>query len=165
LNSLLTGKPMGFGVWAGPCKGGRMKKEVLIRIKGRQYDKDDSEEIEVLTVGTHYEKDGSHYLVYEEAIEGLATPLRNMIKVSGNGERIKVSKRGVVETQMIFSMGEKNQSIYHTPYGDMCIGTEVEEMTSEITDNRIFLSVTYVMEVNYVYVAHNTLTVEATEKK
>lgn len=142
-----------------------MKKEVLIRVNGRQYDEEDSEEIEVLTVGSCYNRKGNYYISYEEVIDNFSQPLKNTIKIYENGTKIRITKKGIIETQMVFVLNEKNQFIYHTPYGDMCIGTYVEELTSEITENRLFFSITYAMEVNYMYVAHNTLTIEVTEKK
>lgn len=142
-----------------------MKKDVLIRVKGRQYDGDDSEEMEILTVGTCYEKNKSYYIIYEEILDGFDVSLKNVIKVSKDGSRIQVTKKGAIDTNMVFVPNEKSQFLYHTPYGDICIGTNVEDMASEITETRLFFSVTYSMEVNYTYVAHNVLTIEVTEKK
>ena len=61
-------------------------------------------------------------------------------------------------------LGKSNQFVYTTPYGQISVGTKVEELECEITEERIFFSATYAMEVNYEYVAHNLIRVEAVNR-
>ena len=54
-----------------------MTKEVLLTISGLHYDTfpgeeyNESEPIEVITPATYYLKNGKHYVVYDEMVEGM----------------------------------------------------------------------------------------------
>ena len=54
-----------------------MTKEVLLTIKGLQFTTDAGEEengspepMEVITAGNYYKKNGKHYIMYDEVMEG-----------------------------------------------------------------------------------------------
>ena len=48
-----------------------MTKEVMVSIKGLQFDQGaDSEEIETIQWGQYYKKNDTHYVIYEEVMEG-----------------------------------------------------------------------------------------------
>ena len=58
-----------------------MTKDVLIAIKGMQFEgATDPEEIEVIQRGQYYERNGSHYLLYDEPVEGSSDIIKNRIK-------------------------------------------------------------------------------------
>lgn len=60
-----------------------MTKEVLIHMKGLQTlgGLEESEEpVEMMTVGEYYFRNGAHYLLYEENMEGFQEPTHNMIR-------------------------------------------------------------------------------------
>ena len=59
-----------------------MTKEVMLTIRGLQFDQGpDSEEIETVQWGKYYKKDGTHYIIYDEMMEGFEEPVRNIIKI------------------------------------------------------------------------------------
>ena len=49
-----------------------MTKEVIITIRGLQFiqSEEDMEPVEVVTPGEYYKKNGQHYLLFVEAVEG-----------------------------------------------------------------------------------------------
>ena len=58
-----------------------MTKDVLIAIRGMQFEgAEDPESIEVIQKGQYYQRNGSHYLVYEEPVEGTNDVILNRIK-------------------------------------------------------------------------------------
>ena len=70
-----------------------MTKDVLVSISGKHIDimnepaqgfetGDDS--IEVVTPANYYCKNGKHYIIYDEVLEGMAGTIRNKIKITGN---------------------------------------------------------------------------------
>ena len=141
-----------------------MEKEIIVRVLGRQYDGEDADEMEVVTTGIYHQKNGNHYIFYKEMIEGFEEPTRNTIKIMDGGKRVRITKKGVINAQINLEQGKSNQFVYTTPYGQISVGTKVEELECEITEERIFFSATYAMEVNYEYVAHNLIRVEAVNR-
>ena len=45
---------------------------------------DENEAIEVVTPATYYLKNGKHYIVYEEVVEGTSGVIKNRIKINGD---------------------------------------------------------------------------------
>ena len=88
-----------------------MTKEVLISIKGLQFEgpmNDRHEQVELIVAGSYYFKNGVHYLMYDEQMEGFPEPSRTMIRISP--ERVEMSKSGGFAVSMIFIEGQKNMS-------------------------------------------------------
>ena len=95
-----------------------MTKEVLIHIRGLHTpgESDGQEEpLELITPGEYYYRNKTHYLLYDEVMEGFTEPTHNMIKIRPG--LMEVRKRGVVNVQMIFEKDKKNLTCYHTPFG------------------------------------------------
>ncbi len=66
-----------------------MKKDVLISITGLHYgdwnaDGEEAEPIEVITPATYYLKNGKHYVIYDEIVEGMPGSIRNTVKITGD---------------------------------------------------------------------------------
>ena len=94
-----------------------MTKEVLIHIRGLHTPEGETgeEPLELITTGEYYFRNNTHYLLYEEMMEGFTEPAHNMIKVRPG--LMEVRKKGVVNVQMIFEKDKKNLAIYKTPFG------------------------------------------------
>ena len=68
-----------------------MTKDVLVSISGMheeivavtpEVEDDENEAIEVVTPATYYLKNGKHYIVYEEVVEGTSGVIKNRIKIN-----------------------------------------------------------------------------------
>lgn len=101
-----------------------MTKEVLIHIISRQSLRDaqghrlEAEEpVELITTGEYYYRNNTHYLLYEETIEGYREPTHNMLKLRPG--MMEVRKKGVINVQMVFEPDKKTVAYYRTPYGTM----------------------------------------------
>ena len=61
-----------------------MTKEVMVTIAGLQAigeDSEDQDAIELVHIGEYYKKNGNHYILFDEMMEGMAEPVRNIIKI------------------------------------------------------------------------------------
>lgn len=134
-----------------------MTKDVLVSISGKHIDimedptrgyetGDDS--IEVVTPANYYCKNGKHYIIYDEVLEGMAGTIRNKIKITGT-ESIEIMKSGVSSSHMIFEKNKKNQTYYRTPYGQMLIGVNTKNMEVCVDDDRINVRLDYELDVNH----------------
>lgn len=129
-----------------------MTKEILISVKGLQFGEEEHEdELESITSGTYYLKNGSHYVLYEEAMEGFEETSKNMLKFKQH--EMSLTKKGLVNVQMIFQENRKNMSSYHTPYGDIMIGIDTRTVEVKESEEEIRLQVDYALEVNYQHFA------------
>ena len=108
-----------------------MTTEVLIHIKTQQILKDRAADetddvIELMVSGEYSFRNGTHYLLYEETMEGFTEPTKNLVKVRSN--YMEVRKKGTVNVTMTFETGKKHTALYKTPFGIL----EMEFDTSKV---------------------------------
>ena len=140
-----------------------MTKEVLLSIKGLQFEGgEDSDKIEVITVANFYQKNQHYYFVFDEMMEGFQEPVKNILKF--NSKELIMNKGGLIKTVMLFEKGKKNTASYRTPYGELLIAIDTDEIELEISEERIKLYIKYALEVNYEHLANCTIQMVATSK-
>ena len=134
-----------------------MKKDVLVSISGKHIDimedpvqgrEQGDDAIEVVTPASYYCKNGKHYIIYDEVLEGMAGTIRNKIKITGT-DSIEIMKSGASSSHMIFEKNRKNQTYYRTPYGQLLIGVNTKNMEVSVDDDRINVLVDYELDVNH----------------
>ncbi len=128
-----------------------MTKDVLISLRGLQFDQSDSdvEKIETIMPGSYYEKNGSHYVLYDEIMEGFSEPVKNRIKFGEHA--LELTRSGAVNVHMIFEENRKNMTSYNTPYGNILIGIDTRKIHITQESDRIVVDVDYALDVNYEY--------------
>lgn len=130
-----------------------MTKNVLITISGLHYDEDvmlqeeETEPIEVISPAVYYFKNGKHYIIYEELVEGIPGTIKNKIKIK-EGEMLEVVKSGITNTRMLFEKGKINVIQYETPYGEIMVGTYTRDLDVNVEENRIDVYVRYSLDVS-----------------
>lgn len=131
-----------------------MTKDVLVSISGLHMDalsgmlNGDDEAIEVVTPGNYYCKNGKHYVIYDEVMEGMHGIIKNRIKITGT-DSVEIMKTGLSNTHMVFERNKKNITYYQTPYGQMLIGVKTRNMEINVTEENIDVSVDYELDINY----------------
>ena len=129
-----------------------MTKDVLIAIKGLQYDgSEEDTEIETVTAAEYYKKNNSHYVIYEESFEGFEGTTKNVIKFKDNS--LDLTKKGLVNVHMMFEENKKNMTNYSTPYGDILIGIDARKIRMREEEEKIHVDVEYALEINYEHLA------------
>ena len=56
-----------------------MTKDVLITIRGVHTMDEEDNDVEMIVRGDYYQKNGKHYVLYEELLEGFKEPVKNII--------------------------------------------------------------------------------------
>jgi len=129
-----------------------MTKEVLLAIRGLQFDvMAEESDIETVTAAQYYKKNNSHYVIYEEAMEGLEGTTKNVIKFGENS--VDLLKKGLINVHMIFEENRKNMTSYSTPFGDILIGINASKIRMKEELKHIQVDVDYALEVNYEHLA------------
>jgi uncharacterized beta-barrel protein YwiB (DUF1934 family) len=59
-----------------------MTKDVLITIRGVHTMDEEDNDVEMIVRGDYYQKNGKHYVLYEELLEGFKEPVKNIIKIT-----------------------------------------------------------------------------------
>ena len=129
-----------------------MTEDIIVSVKGlHTMENVDEEEIEVISAGKYYFRNGKHYILYEEMTEGSNEAIRNRITLKDG--ILEVQKKGPVSSKMVFERGKKNMSWYNTPFGNLLAGVDVVSMEVTEEENLLEAVVQYDLEVNYERVA------------
>ncbi|MBQ7360270.1 MAG: DUF1934 domain-containing protein [Lachnospiraceae bacterium] len=129
-----------------------MTKDVLVTIKGMQFDGESGDTIETVNFAQYYLKNDGHYVIYDEVTEGESQTTKNILKLKG--KLFELTKRGLVNVHMIFEEGQKTMTNYSTPFGDILMGMDTRkvEMT-QVNEKKLQVQVEYALEVNYEFLA------------
>ena len=137
-----------------------MTREVLLKVQGLQIAPgEESEAIEVIAPGEYYFRNGKHYFLYDEVMEGQEESTRNIIKV--RNDYMELTKKGVVNVHMVFEKNKQNVTYYYTPYGGLQIGIDAERVSVDERDEEIQVEVLYGLDINNEYLANCRITLTA----
>ncbi len=107
-----------------------MTKDVLITISGSQVIDGEAGEIEMITIGAHYQKNGKHYVRYEEVMEGFDGVIKNTIKIWPDCMDI------------------------------MKTGLDTKEISLDETDDSLKVQVRYLLDIDDAHIAECNITVD-----
>lgn len=126
-------------------KGGNMTKEVELMIKGVQkYADHVDDDLQTRAKGEYYYRNGSHYILYEEHNEGFTEITQSMLKLKDGV--LEMTRKGLVNTSMVFEKGKETVSTYKTPFGEMLLGIRTKELQLIEAEDRIQIKVSYALE-------------------
>lgn len=106
-----------------------MKKKVRLTLISRQRDEAGQENVTELSADAeYYERNGSHYILYEE--NGTDTGIIQSVIKLKNG-LLELTRKGDVNTRMIFEEGREHVADYITPLGTLQLGIATSGMCSK----------------------------------
>lgn len=140
-----------------------MTKDVLVTIQGLQFAAEEgSENLETTTRADYYKKNNMHYLMYEEIMEGFSEKVKSMVKF--DDKAMSLTKKGLVNTHLVFEENKKNITNYQTPYGDIFVGIDTKQVQMREEEDRIQVKIDYELEINYEHLADCVITMDICSK-
>ena len=106
------------------------KQPVIVEICNQQWIDGAPEKIEMTVTGFIYAEETQltiEYTEYDEENQKTETTVHCQ-----NHKFVSVTRRGAMESQMLFQQGRRNTSVYSTPYGDMQIGMYTKKVQCDI---------------------------------
>lgn len=140
-------------------------KDITLKITGKQYSEEQGEDqMEFVTEGKLYERNGALYLIYEESEFSGMPGCKTSLKMTPESIRMKRIGGTSFGMDFVFEKGKRFQSSYKTPYGifDMEVLTNkiVNNMTPEGTGD-IFID--YHVSLSGMTDSRNCLSIEVTQ--
>lgn len=138
-----------------------MTKEVIVSLSGLQMavndmESNDDEPIEIVSAGTYFFKNGTHYLFFEEVAEGIPGVTKTQIRLKNN-DTLEVIKKGVSNMHMVFEKNKNNRCFYRTPFGELNLGICTNTIFLEESEDNINIRAEYALDVNYEPLADCTI--------
>lgn len=107
-------------------------KDITIRITGKQcFDGKEEDQMEFVTDGKLYDRNGYTYVVYDETEVSGLTGSKTTLRVKGETVKMKRSGEDGYGTELYFEPGKRFSSSYETPFG--VLGLEV--LTKSVINN------------------------------
>ncbi|MBS6396279.1 MAG: DUF1934 domain-containing protein [Clostridiales bacterium] len=123
-----------------------MTKEVMVTISGLQIAEAEQDTVELVHIGEYYERNGTHYIFFDELLEGIPEPVKNVIKIKDRC--LEVQKKGPVVTKLVFEEGKSQRSTYTIPFGSFLIETSTNSVQVHQGEERLEAAVAYGLEIN-----------------
>jgi uncharacterized beta-barrel protein YwiB (DUF1934 family) len=146
-------------------------KDVLISIQGLQFagsevgaaaNDEELDKIETICTGEYYYRNNAHFIVYEELDEESGESVKNMIKL--RDKEFTLTKKGIVNIQMVFSQGKKTMAEYFTPYGSLMIALDTKCVECREEADSLYIHIGYGLEANYQFIADCNITIDIKSK-
>ena len=137
-----------------------MTKDILISIKGLQFESGNDEAVEMIAPGEYYLRNGKHYVLYEEMAEGMDGShdiSKNTLKISK--DTVEIMKKGGSNVHLIFQENQKNMTYYTTPFGQLLISIFTNHITIKEKEEVIEVKLRYDLEINQSYVSDCEITI------
>lgn len=135
-----------------------MTKDIILAISGLHDTEGEADApIETLTPGQYYMKNGKHYVVYDEILDGIEGTLKSTIKFTEN--QVELIRSGAASARMVFQPGHEHMVIYQTPMGPLSISLYTEEIDAQIEEDRISLGIEYSLKTEGVVVSESAVNI------
>ena len=123
-----------------------MNREVELVLSGLHASgqEQESEAVETVQPAQYFKRNDSHYLLYEEDIEGFDGACKSRIKFRDN--LLELTRQGAVEMHMIFEENKRHVVPYNTPYGQLMLGIETRRVQVEEQEDQIRVTVEYTLD-------------------
>ncbi len=123
-----------------------MKKEVMLKLTGRQTYLDQEPEIIELTTEGFMEPDGNGWRIgYEESeLTGLKGVTTNFFIQPG---KVTLSRVGALRSEMHFQVGQHHHSLYQTEFGALQITVYASQVDYELDENGGTLDLVYAIDI------------------
>lgn len=99
-----------------------MAKKAVITILGKQKYGNESDQVEITTVGTVEEKTDKYIIRYNEEQEPPLAPIKSTLKISKDNSVVELTKSGPYSSCLIVERSKRNLCNYGTEYGNMLMG-------------------------------------------
>ncbi|MCH5343517.1 MAG: DUF1934 domain-containing protein [Acetatifactor sp.] len=133
-----------------------MDRQVKVIIRGLHMgEQSQDSQVETVVLAEYFQKNGSHYLFYQEKLEGFEQPVKNRIKFCPN--IMELTRQGAVNVRMIFEAGKTHKSHYVMPYGELLLGIDTKLVTLKEHKDRIRVEVEYALELNGEHLSDNKM--------
>ncbi len=141
-----------------------MTKDVSIRIRSVQSAETGNEEIEIFTFGklSRKENDNNYQLSYEDSEATGYEGCNVTLDVSKNV--VTMTRSGNVSSCLTVEKGKKHHCHYGTPYGDIMIGINTNNLRVKMDDSGGILYFKYTIDVNSGFLSENKMIITVKER-
>ena len=137
-----------------------MNQKIHLTITGCQSDETSESSVTTHSArGEYFEKNGCCYFFYEEAPSDGNSVIKNRIKLKDTV--LELTKRGGVNTRMVFESGKEYLTDYATPYGILKMGISTRPLEVFRAESQLKIRIDYSLTSESIPLSECTLTILA----
>lgn len=141
-----------------------MTKDIILTISGmHETDGESDAPVEIITPGQYYLKNGKHYILFDEVMEGLEGTIKSTIKISE--KQVELLRSGVASTRMVFEKDQEHNMLYHTPMGPLAISVYTENIISEFKEDEMNLGISYSLKADEQVITESHIKINVCSKE
>lgn len=139
-----------------------IKKDVIISIKGAQRPEDgESGAVELVTDGEYSFDNGNIRFSYMESeLTGLNGTQTSFDIADG---AVTLTRRGTVNSSMVFQVGKKHYFAYETPFGAITMGVDTHSIKNRLGETGGDLEIRYVIDLENAGITRNMFQINIKE--
>lgn len=118
-----------------------MNRDVKIAVTGTQDNGGNEIVTDYITDGQYFERNGCLYLLYREQDADSGTVTANTLKIKGNV--LELSRKGNINSHMIFETGQTHHTSYATAYGTLELEVYTEDLKCLWAESESLVQLTY----------------------
>lgn len=141
-----------------------MTKETILTISGlHSNDGETGEPIEIITPAQYYMRNGKHYVMFDEVMEGVEGEIKSTLKLAE--DRVELLRSGATLTRMIFEENQEHQTVYKTPMGPLFLSLYTEKIRAEIEEEQITVEIDYSLKAEESILTESTIRLHVCPKE
>lgn len=141
-----------------------MTKDIILTISGlHETDGEKDDPVEIMTPGQYFLKNGKHYVVYDEVMEGIDGTVKSTIKFTE--DKVELIRTGMASTRMTFQEDQENMVIYQTPMGPLSISLYTEKINASLLEEQMNLEIHYSLKTEGIVLTESTVHINVCPKE
>lgn len=123
-----------------------MRENIRLSIISTQYVDNETEgPVELLTDGVIYKTDDKLTIEYSDSVTPGIDEIRTLIEMENN--RVTMSRKGALKSDMIFEKGRTYEGRYETPFGAMSLRVFPTLVDMDIAEDKGSIDLAYELEI------------------
>ena len=119
-----------------------MNRKVLLTISGVYTEA--ANPLKTVTEAEYFQRNGTHYVLYQEVMEGFSGATKNRIKFRDH--ILEIQRQGSLCTHMILEEQKRHRTLYQTPYGQLQLETVTRQVRIEEEKDCLSVQADYTLE-------------------
>lgn len=142
-----------------------MKKNCILSILNKQLVDSKKDDIKLVTLGFHGEKNGKHYIMYNEYQENSPNTTSTSILKIENSEHVTLIKSGNIQSKLILEKDKRHYCQYKTEFGVLILGIYTKNIEYNLTQNSGNIYIKYFLDINSTVTSINEIFINIKENK
>lgn len=141
-----------------------MTKDIILTISGlHATDGEQDDPVELISPGQYFQKNGKHYVLFEEVMEGIDGVIKSTIKFTE--DRVELLRSGAASARMVFQKDQEHQTIYQTPMGPLSMSVYTDHIETELGEEQMNLEIHYSLKTEGIVITESTVCMNICQKE